>query len=142
MIQEKASPIMWALARPLGNHLWQSTLFAVAAGLLVLVLRKNSARVRYWLWMTASMKFLIPFSLLVDIGGRLAWMRHSVRTTVGLYLTAEEFAQPFAQHTGSSLSGVRFLPPSSNVLHFVPTILATVWFGGLIMVLAVWYVRW
>jgi len=33
---------------PLVNHLWQSTLFAVAAGLLALVLQRNSARIRYW----------------------------------------------------------------------------------------------
>jgi len=34
------------------NHVWQSTLFAVAAGLLTLVFRRNRAQVRYWLWFT------------------------------------------------------------------------------------------
>jgi hypothetical protein len=38
------------------NHLWQSTLFAAAAGLLTMALRKNSARVRYWLRMAATRK--------------------------------------------------------------------------------------
>ncbi|HEY4085460.1 MAG TPA: hypothetical protein VGM43_05955, partial [Bryobacteraceae bacterium] len=52
----------------IANHLWQSTLFAVAAGLLTLTLRKNRAAVRYWVWLAASVKFLIPFSLLIRIG--------------------------------------------------------------------------
>ena len=60
---------MWsAIAPGLGNHLWQSTLFAVVAALLAVVLRKNQARARYWLWTAASVKFLAPFSLLIAIG--------------------------------------------------------------------------
>ena len=31
---------------PLANHLWQSTLFAAAAGLLTLALKNNRARLR------------------------------------------------------------------------------------------------
>jgi bla regulator protein BlaR1 len=64
---------MWAAIAPaLGDHRWQSTAFAVMAGFLTLILRKNHARVRYWIWQAASVKFLIPFSLLVGIGSRLA----------------------------------------------------------------------
>ena len=37
MIPESLSPV--------ANHLWQSTLFAGAAGLVTLALRKNPARV-------------------------------------------------------------------------------------------------
>ena len=55
------------------NHLWQSTLFALLAALLVLVLRKNAARVRYWVWFAASVKFLVPFSALSWLGGQLSW---------------------------------------------------------------------
>ena len=53
--------------QPIANHLWQSTLFAVAAGLLTLALRNNAARTRYWLWLAASVKFLVPFSILVMV---------------------------------------------------------------------------
>ena len=49
------------------NHLWRSTLFAATAGLLSLALRKQRAQVRYGLWLAASVKFLIPFALLVSI---------------------------------------------------------------------------
>src|SRR5438105_346810 len=54
----------------LGNHLWQSTLFAAAVMALCFALRRNSARVRYWLWFAATTKFLLPFSLLVWFGGQ------------------------------------------------------------------------
>lgn len=49
-------------------HLWQSTLSAGVAWLLTLVLRKNAAQVRYRILFVASIKFLIPFSLLVGLG--------------------------------------------------------------------------
>jgi bla regulator protein BlaR1 len=53
------------------NHLWQSTVFAMAAGLLTLALRGNRASVRYWLWFSASLKFLIPFAFLISLGSRV-----------------------------------------------------------------------
>lgn len=56
---------------PLENHLWQSTAFAAAAWLLTLALQKNQARARYWIWLCASVKFLVPFSLLFAIGAAL-----------------------------------------------------------------------
>ncbi len=55
----------------LTNHLWQSTLFAVAAGLLTVAFRGNKAQVRHWLWFSASMKFLLPFALLMSLGSHL-----------------------------------------------------------------------
>src|SRR5205807_2570964 len=54
-----------AIGAPMGNHLWQSTLFAAVAGLLTLLLRKNRAETRYSLWLIASAKFLLPFCLLI-----------------------------------------------------------------------------
>lgn len=38
------------------DHLWQSTLFAGAAWVLGLALRKNRAEVRYWVWFAASVR--------------------------------------------------------------------------------------
>jgi beta-lactamase regulating signal transducer with metallopeptidase domain len=54
------------------DHLWQSTLFAVAAGLLTLAFRRNRARVRFALWFAASVKFLVPFSVIVWLGSLIA----------------------------------------------------------------------
>ena len=58
---------------PFADHLWQSTLFAGVAGLLTLALRRNHARVRHGLWLAASCKFLIPFSVLIALGRSDPW---------------------------------------------------------------------
>jgi hypothetical protein len=50
-------------ARPLLRHLWISTIFAAGIWVMTLLLRRQSARVRYWLWMAASLKFFVPLSL-------------------------------------------------------------------------------
>ena len=43
------------------------------AGLLTLAFRKNRAKVRYWLWLSASLKFFVPFALLMSFGSHLDW---------------------------------------------------------------------
>lgn len=53
------------------NHVWQSTIFAFAVALLTLAFRRNRAEVRHSLWFTASIKFLVPFSLLFELGAHL-----------------------------------------------------------------------
>ena len=50
------------------NHLWQSTLFCGGAWLIALALRANSASLRHWVWLLASLKFLVPFSPLFYAG--------------------------------------------------------------------------
>jgi len=53
------------------DHLWQSTLFAICAWSLAWVLRENGAHLRHAVWVVASIKFLIPFSLLTMLGQQL-----------------------------------------------------------------------
>src|SRR5260370_14102557 len=81
------------------NHVWQSTLFAVAAGLLTVVCRKNRARVRYWLWFSASLKPLLPFSLLISLGSRLDWAPAAKSATPipapSVSLAMVQISQPF-----------------------------------------------
>src|SRR5437667_5445742 len=97
MIPQYMSAVWAVLTQAAANHLWQSTLFAVVVGLLTLILRKNHARTRYWLWLAASAKFLIPFSLLVGLGSHLPWARGSAETKAGLYSAMEEVSQPFTR---------------------------------------------
>src|SRR6202166_2888448 len=80
------------------NYLWDSTVFAIVAALLTLACRKNRAQVRYWLWFSASVKFLIPFSLLLTVGGYLSRSRpaSSVAVTPITY-TLVQVAEPFSQ---------------------------------------------
>jgi bla regulator protein BlaR1 len=131
-IAEDLSGVWSGIAPALGNHLWQSTLFALAAGLLTLLLRKNQARVRYWLWLAASLKFLIPFSLLVVIGSHLAWLRSSRGANAGFYFAMEEIV--IAPAISSNLF--------QRLIHLLPAPLVALWLAGFLVVLGVWCVRW
>jgi hypothetical protein len=64
MIASYLSAMWTANAPALGNNLWQPSLFTIIAGLLTLILRKDHAWARYWLWPVASVKLRTPFALL------------------------------------------------------------------------------
>jgi beta-lactamase regulating signal transducer with metallopeptidase domain/parvulin-like peptidyl-prolyl isomerase len=142
MIPEYLSAMWSAIAPAVGNHLWQSTLFAGTAGLLTLPLRKDHARVRYWLWLTASVKFLIPFSLLVGIGSHLAWSRNLTGTKAGLYFAMGEVGTPFTQPPMSMISPASPSTVSASLIHLLPALLAAAWLCGFVAVLFVWHARW
>ncbi len=72
---ENLSAFFTQLAPALANHFWQSTLCLAIAATLTLLLRKNHAQARYGLWLAASVKFLVPFSLLIALGAHLAQPR-------------------------------------------------------------------
>lgn len=79
----------------LENHLWQSTAFSAAACVVALALRKNQARTRYWIWLCASLKFLVPFSLLFAMG---SYLRPAVAPPIAradISTTMTQIAQPF-----------------------------------------------
>lgn len=135
MILQSLSSIWTPLAPAVGNHLWQSTLFAGVAGLLTLALRKNHARVRYWLWLAASLKFLVPFSLLTSLGSRMAWSRGSAATQGALAFVIEQVGQPFPQQAGSQGS-------EQSIFAILPAILVAAWGCGFAIVLVVWFARW
>src|SRR3954451_12412441 len=89
------------------DHLWQSTLVALLLGTLTLLFRNNSASTRYWLWFLASVKFLVPFSLLTALGRR-AFSQTVPAGSLKLLARIEPAAAPFAatvpnQHLSSQL---------------------------------------
>jgi beta-lactamase regulating signal transducer with metallopeptidase domain len=123
------------------NHLWQSTVFAAVAGLLALALRNNLAQVRYWLWLAASVKFLIPFAILVDVDSHFGWHPESaISTTPSVFPSIiEQVSQPFAAPVlllTTPIAG----PPSSASL--VPAILCAVWAIGFVTLVFSWWLRW
>jgi hypothetical protein len=81
---------------PLANHLWQSTLCAAAVWVLTLAFSKNRASVRYCLWLTGSVKFLVPFSLLVRIGSQFGWRTAPAIPQAQLVTVMNEISRPFA----------------------------------------------
>ena len=106
---------------PVANHLWQSTFFAAAAGLLSLALRKQRAQVRYALWLAASLKFLLPFALLVSIGSQFHWRTEVSIPQLSLPIAMEQISQPFAH--SAQLAAV----PAASLM---PTVVLGVWIFG------------
>jgi beta-lactamase regulating signal transducer with metallopeptidase domain len=121
---------------PLANHLWQSTLLAATAGLLSLVLRKQRAQVRYGLWLAASVKFLIPFALLVSMGSQFEWRTAASIAQSPLPVAMEEISQPFAP----SATAPHLAVPS--VASRAPESLLAIWVCGFTAVLFAWLARW
>jgi bla regulator protein blaR1 len=125
----------------LGNHLWQSTLFLVVVALLALAFRNNRAGTRYWLWFAASLKFLVPFSLLSAIGGYFVTPRAVTVPKTVFYSAIEQFALPLADQ--SALTTAQ--PATTASIHLssqlVPMLLP-MWLCGSAIVLLIWFVRW
>jgi bla regulator protein blaR1 len=119
----------------LGNHLWQSTLFALVMAALTLVLRHNRAEVRYALWLAASLKFLLPFSLLTFAGSLLEW-RQPAPAAVPITQTVEQFSRPFEQaQIVMELPGVA----PRETLALVPLAL---WAAGFALTAGLWILGW
>jgi hypothetical protein len=47
-------------------------LFLIVVWLLTLALRNNGAHIRYWMRLTASIKFLIPMALVASLAAQIA----------------------------------------------------------------------
>jgi len=112
------------------NHLWQSSCIALLAGLLAFVLRKNSPKVRYWVWLSASLKFLIPFALLVSLGGVVPRpTRRPVSVAApGFTNTLVQIAQPISPA----------LKPAVSVhtpLDWAPVAIGVVWVLGFLAIM-------
>jgi bla regulator protein BlaR1 len=122
---------------PIANHLWQSTVFAGLAGLLTLALRKNRAPVRYGLWLAASVKFLIPFSMLVSLGSHVGWRTPPAIAQARAAFVMEEIGRPFTAPAPTLLAAAAPSAPAR-----VPAILACVWFCGFATGVLSWLRRW
>jgi beta-lactamase regulating signal transducer with metallopeptidase domain len=118
------------------NHLWQSTLFCGGAWLIALAFRANGAALRHWIWLLASLKFLVPFSLLFYVG---SW--------IGLPAAHTADIPPLM--FGDALQSVA-LPVSPGALRATESaagsialvILLAVWLGGVLLVGTRWLLAW
>ena len=119
------------------DHLWQSTVFAAAAGLLTLAFRQNRAHVRHGLWLAASIKFLIPLAVLIELGGRIP--SHPIPPS-GLSTVAVAMSEPFTMPPASALG--QAASPVAPATSPLPAILATLWAIGSLAIAISWFVRW
>ena len=116
------------------NHLWQSTVFAAVAGLMTLALRKNRAATRYWLWFAASVKFLIPFSVLAMVGGHFG-RQEPARIMPPIATAIERVSLPFS--ASSPAASFALSQPSPAPL--MPTVLWSLWATGFALLLSRWW---
>jgi len=118
------------------NHLWQSSVIGLAAWLVAFTLRRNGAGVRHAVWLVASLKFLLPFSLLIGLGGALSWRTAAgpVTTTAPAIVQAvQTITEPFAQPAPVPLDIAA--TPRTAAMDW-PLVLAIAWLGGFLIVVA------
>jgi len=123
----------------LTNHLWQSTAFAAVIWLLALALRRNQARTRHWLWLIASIKFLIPFALFVTIGAYWSAKMPVAIATQHIPAVAAEIAQPFPENAPA---GPFVAAPAAHNAHSPLLILLGIWACGFVGITFYWWLRW
>ncbi len=121
-----------------GNHIWQSTVFAVAAGALAVLLKKNQAKTRYWIWLAAAIKFLVPFSLLIGVGNMLPRLQHVPVVAQTAYSAMDMVSEPFTE----SVLPVTAIYAPRNERHAMPGVIASVWLCGLVVVVLMWWRQW
>jgi uncharacterized protein (TIGR03435 family) len=114
------------------NHLWQSTIFSAIVALAAFALRRNPARARYWLWLAASLKFLVPFSALMSPISQLD-LRAAAPLPALPAITVEQITTSFAPV---------YIPPQAPSLRWWPWVLAAVWLAGAIVLAVRWTRSW
>lgn len=116
------------------THLWQSTVVAGIVWIATLALRQNGARVRYWLWLAASVKFLVPLSGIVWLGAQIEWRNGpSNAQPVAAFVIDQMFAPPIA---GTAIPTA--VAESSNV----PAAALGIWLAGAMLVCLWWWRQW
>jgi beta-lactamase regulating signal transducer with metallopeptidase domain len=116
------------------NHLWQSTLFALAAAALAGLLRGNRASVRHGIWLVASVKWLVPFAWLIGAGSALNVMSpiavggSAPTGAPALSAAVRQMAEPFPAIDVSAT-----LPAASSI-SWIPIVLAALWACGALVV--------
>jgi beta-lactamase regulating signal transducer with metallopeptidase domain len=115
------------------DHIWQSSLFAGAAGLLTLAFRRNGAALRFWLWFAASLKFLVPFAGLAALGEYLArqFPASLPQSIIAIQPAAEKLSAPART----------LVAPQVQTLNLVPLLLG-LWLTGFVALLALRLLRW
>jgi bla regulator protein blaR1 len=127
---------------PLANHLWQSTALVFVAWLLALALRKNQARTRYWVWLSASLKFLLPFSLLADMGRRIGSMIAAPMARPAFSSAMQQIVQitqPFPQTSSTVMVTPSIVTHYGNPLSLI---LLAIWTIGSLAMAISWSRKW
>jgi uncharacterized protein (TIGR03435 family) len=113
---------------------WQSTLFVALVWLVTLALRRHDARVRYWLWAAASVKFFLPFSWLIGLGALVEWRTApTIAQPAAAFVMREILAPPLLYDS------VPQVPQDTNIGRWV---VLGVWLAGTAVVFIWWGREW
>ena len=122
------------------DHLWQSTLFAAAAGFLTLLFRANGAGVRYGLWLVASLKFLLPLALLTAAGGAMSGL---LPAQLSAPTVMPRFDGTVPAHSPTAAAWLVFQASPDPVRPWDwTTTLALIWLMGFLSIVGLWLWRW
>lgn len=135
------------------NHLWQSTLLVGAIGLLTWIFRGHGAHVRHGLWFAASLKFLLPFSLLISLGSHIHWRPITSATAAPVLsrvvapFAGEVIISPYTTQTsptGGTQTRTAAAPMTvgTPVARHFPLLALALWACGCAFVLGRWITRW
>jgi bla regulator protein blaR1 len=125
----------------IANHLWQSTWFLAIVALLALLLRDNRAQVRYWLWLAASVKFLVPFAALVALGSQFPWPSYATIPNSPVTVAIDAVSQPFSSLAPTVATAASEVTPVRAVVA-LPMVLFSIWLTGCTALLVIWLGRW
>jgi len=123
------------------NHLWQSTICLAVAALLTLALRRNRARVRYAIWVAASVKFIVPFAPLVAVGRQFGW-RTSVTVVQPVTVLLDTMSRPFSRPSTVIATTAFPATGSYDVAAVLPLLLLGIWLSGSVVILLTWCMGW
>ena len=115
------------------DHIWQSTVVLAGIGFLTLFFRNNGAHVRHALWTAASLKFLLPFALLNELGRDLTTWLAARPVQPPAVQAVYAASQPFSD-------GPVFDALPAPGTYLLPVML--VWVAGILVVAAFWLLRW
>ncbi len=133
-------PAVTRLGLLIANHLWQSTLCLALAALLVRLLRAHGAGWRYGVWLAASLKFALPFSLLIGMGALLPLPTLTTAPAGGVSVAVGFVGAPFG-------AGRALVEPASGLVGWAARtttlwlVLAVVWVAGGVWLLGVQCLR-
>src|SRR6188474_1603477 len=108
------------------EHIWESTVVAIAAGGVSLIFRRNSASVRYWIWFAAALKFLVPFAALAAFATQFSLPQSPQAATAAIAAAAIVFR-------GSAFPAI----PDATWIAII-----FVWVTGACAVMAGWLSQW
>ena len=121
------------------GHLEQSTFTVLVAWMLALVLRPNRPGVRFWIWFLASLKFLLPFSILVDAG---EWLRRVLGASIREPAVADVIRRIPLPLSIATPPGSPGFSTNAHGFSSLFVMISLVWGCGSLILIVRWWRKW